>query len=52
MFCIGGIKPENLDEVLSAGAQRIVIVSSLLQAPDIIAATRAVADTIASRRHV
>ena len=35
VFCIGGIKPGNLDEVLGAGAQRVVIVSGLLQAPDI-----------------
>lgn len=35
MFCIGGIKPENLQQVLDAGARRVVIVSSLLQAPDI-----------------
>ena len=40
-FCIGGIKRSNLPEVLSAGARRIVIVSDLLQAPDIKAATAA-----------
>ncbi len=34
IFCIGGIKLENLDEVLAAGARRVVIVSGLLQAPD------------------
>ncbi|MCB1134188.1 MAG: thiamine phosphate synthase, partial [Verrucomicrobiae bacterium] len=39
-FCIGGIKRENLDEVLSAGARRVVIVSDLLTAPDVEAATR------------
>lgn len=32
VFCIGGIQPENLDDVLSAGARRCVIVSHLLQA--------------------
>ena len=32
VFCIGGIKPANLDQVLSAGAHRCVIVSHLLQA--------------------
>lgn len=42
IFCIGGIKPENLDTVLSAGARRVVIVSALLQAADPEAATRAV----------
>jgi len=49
VFCIGGIKPSassddepgNLGEVLAAGARRVVIVSALLQAPDIAAATRA-----------
>jgi len=29
-FCIGGIKPDNLPEVLQAGARRVVIVSHLL----------------------
>lgn len=42
VFCIGGIKRENLPEVLGAGAQRIVIVSDLLLAPDIAGATREV----------
>ena len=41
-FCIGGIHPGNLCEVIAAGARRVVIVSALLQAPDIEAATRAV----------
>ena len=35
IFCIGGIKLENLAAVIAAGAQRVVIVSGLLQAPDI-----------------
>jgi thiamine-phosphate pyrophosphorylase len=34
VFCIGGIKRENLASVLAAGAQRAVIVSGILQAPD------------------
>lgn len=38
-FCIGGIKRDNLDEVLAAGAQRVVIVSDLLTAEDTQAAT-------------
>jgi thiamine-phosphate pyrophosphorylase len=38
IFCIGGIKWENLDAVLDEGAQRVVIVSGLLQAPDVAAA--------------
>ena len=32
IFCIGGIKLNNLPEVLEAGARRVVIVSGLLQA--------------------
>jgi thiamine-phosphate pyrophosphorylase len=40
IFCIGGIKTENLAEVVAAGAQRVVIVSGWLQADDIAAAVR------------
>lgn len=36
IFCIGGIKIDNLDHVIAAGARRVVIVSGLLQAEDII----------------
>jgi thiamine-phosphate pyrophosphorylase len=35
IFCIGGIKRENLPQVIEAGARRVVIVSGLLQARDI-----------------
>jgi thiamine-phosphate pyrophosphorylase len=35
IFCIGGIKLENLPAVIVAGARRVVIVSGLLQAKDI-----------------
>ena len=35
IFCIGGIKRENLPEVLAAGATRVVIVSGILQAANI-----------------
>lgn len=38
-FCIGGIKRDNLGEVLAAGARRVVIVSDLLTASDIAGAT-------------
>jgi len=34
VFCIGGIKVDNLPEVIEAGARRVVIVSGLLQAND------------------
>lgn len=40
IFCIGGIKKENLPEIVSAGAKRAVIVSGILQAPDIAAYVR------------
>jgi len=39
VFCIGGIKTGNLELVLASGACRVVIVSALLQADDISAAT-------------
>jgi len=45
-FCIGGITPETLPQVLAAGARRIVVVSALLQAPDVKAATRAVREAL------
>ncbi len=35
IFCIGGIRRENLPHVLAAGAHRVVIVSGILQAADI-----------------
>ncbi|MDQ3116601.1 MAG: thiamine phosphate synthase [Verrucomicrobiota bacterium] len=41
IFCIGGIKPQNLPAVLAAGAKRVVIVSGLLQSEDVAQATRA-----------
>ena len=31
IFCIGGIKLENLEQVIRAGARRVVIVSGLLR---------------------
>jgi thiamine-phosphate pyrophosphorylase len=37
IFCIGGIKLDNLPEVIEAGARRVVIVSGLLQAEEIAA---------------
>jgi len=56
VFCIGGIKPPapdgpaaeppTLAQVLDAGARRAVIVSALLMAPDISAATRAARNAI------
>jgi thiamine-phosphate pyrophosphorylase len=34
IFCIGGVKLENLEQVVAAGARRVVIVSGILQAGD------------------
>ena len=46
IFCIGGIKLENLPEVIAAGARRVVIVSGILRAPDVTAYCRAAAETL------
>ncbi len=35
IFCIGGIKRENLAGIVAAGARRAVVVSGILQAPDV-----------------
>ena len=48
IFCIGGIKLENLPQVIAAGARRVVIVSGILQAPDIAAYTARVAGLLAA----
>lgn len=39
-FCIGGVKRNNLAEVMAQGARRVVIVSDLLTACDVEVATR------------
>ena len=41
IFCIGGIKIENLGQLIAAGAKRVAIVSGLLKAPDIAKYARA-----------
>ena len=46
-FCIGGINEQTLPEVLAAGAQRVVIVSALLQSTDIPAYCRRVIKMLA-----
>jgi thiamine-phosphate pyrophosphorylase len=40
VFCIGGVNLQTLPAVLAAGAQRVVIVSALLLAPDVRASVR------------
>jgi thiamine-phosphate pyrophosphorylase len=47
IFCIGGIKIENLAEVIAAGARRVVIVSGLLQAVDVTSYAARAADLLA-----
>jgi len=41
IFCIGGIKIDNLARVIAAGARQVAIVSGLLKAPDIMEYARA-----------
>ncbi len=48
VFCIGGIKRENLSGVVDAGARRVVIVSGILRAPDPQAYCKACRDLLAS----
>jgi thiamine-phosphate pyrophosphorylase len=50
IFCIGGIKLENLAQVLAAGAERVVIVSGLLQASDPAGYARSLKSTIRDRK--
>ena len=46
IFCIGGINLRTLPAVIAAGARRVVIVSALLQAPDLAAFCREVRDQL------
>jgi len=39
IFCIGGVKLENLPEIVRAGARRVCIVSDLLLAADVVERT-------------
>jgi thiamine-phosphate pyrophosphorylase len=50
IFCIGGIKSENLPQVIDAGAKRVVIVSGLLQANDIAEYARACKRLLSQQR--
>jgi thiamine-phosphate pyrophosphorylase len=47
-FAIGGIGLDNLDEVLAAGATRVVVVRAITEAPDPAAATRELARRLAA----
>jgi len=52
IFCIGGIKLENLKQLLAAGAKSVVIVSGLLRANDIVGYTRACKELVTNLRPV
>jgi thiamine-phosphate pyrophosphorylase len=47
IFCIGGINIDNLQTVIDAGAKRIVMVSALLRAHDIVDYARCATDMLA-----
>jgi thiamine-phosphate pyrophosphorylase len=47
IFCIGGINIDNLQSVIDAGAKRVVLVSALLKARNIIDYARCVTDMLA-----
>jgi thiamine-phosphate pyrophosphorylase len=49
-FAIGGISLENLDDVLTAGATRVVVVRAITEAADPAAATHAFAKRLDSQR--
>jgi len=50
IFCIGGVKLENLEEILRAGARRVCIVSDLLLASDVAKQTAEVKAALTGRR--
>lgn len=50
IFCIGGIKLENLSRVVEAGAQRVVMVSGWLRAADVAGAVRAAGSSLPQSR--
>jgi thiamine-phosphate pyrophosphorylase len=52
IFCIGGIKMDNLGQVIAAGAKRVAIVSGLLKAPDIREYARAVKAMLAPKSEI
>jgi thiamine-phosphate pyrophosphorylase len=47
IFCIGGINIDNLQSVIDAGAKRVVMVSALLKAHDIVDYARCATDMLA-----
>ncbi|HEV3473244.1 MAG TPA: thiamine phosphate synthase, partial [Actinomycetota bacterium] len=49
-FAIGGILPETLDEVLDAGARRVVVVRAITEAKDPAAAARSLRERLEEPR--
>ncbi len=47
IFCIGGINVDNLQSVIDAGAKRVVMVSALLKAHNIVDYARCATDMLA-----
>jgi thiamine-phosphate pyrophosphorylase len=47
IFCIGGINVDNLQQVIDAGAKRVVMVSALLKAHSIVDYARCATDMLA-----
>jgi thiamine-phosphate pyrophosphorylase len=47
IFCIGGINVDNLQSVIDAGAKRVVMVSALLKAQNIVDYVRCATDMLA-----
>jgi thiamine-phosphate pyrophosphorylase len=47
IFCIGGINIDNLQSVIDAGAKRVVMVSALLKAHNIVDYARCITDMLA-----
>jgi thiamine-phosphate pyrophosphorylase len=47
IFCIGGINIDNLQQVIDAGAKRVVMVSALLKAQSIVDYARCATDMLA-----
>ncbi len=48
LFCIGGITPQTLDQVIAAGAKRVVVVSQILLADDVTQASRDIVNALQS----
>lgn len=51
IFCIGGIKLDTLEQVIAAGARRVVIVSGLLKASNISEYARAAKGLLSEIKH-